>query len=130
MAADFAFHADCTCKCRANREKQENKDVSHKEACLSAPHALPDSIQDALSRLAQALDRLDAASLRHAEGERLRATLEAELALMREDRHRLATEIDKERDERLTLEARLADITPRIDRAMDAIRVALSDQEK
>jgi predicted nucleic acid-binding Zn-ribbon protein len=97
---------------------------------LSASPALPDSIQDALSRLAQALDRLDAASLRHAEGERLRATLEAELALMREDRHRLATEIDRERDERLTLEARLADITPRIDRAMDAIRVALSDQER
>jgi predicted nucleic acid-binding Zn-ribbon protein len=93
-------------------------------------HPLPIPVQEALSRLAQALDRLDAASLRHAEGERLRATLEAELALMREDRHKLATEIDKERDERLTLETRLADITPRIDRAMEAIRIALADEER
>ena len=90
---------------------------------------MSNSIRDALSRLTSALDRLDAVSIRHAEGERTRSTLETELALMREDRHALAVELDQERTHRVNAEDSLAELTPRIDRAMLAIRQSLSDQQ-
>jgi Domain of unknown function (DUF4164) len=83
-----------------------------------------DPVRDALARLSAALDRLDTVSLRHADGER--ATLEAELALMREDRHRLACQIDEERAARSLAESSLDDLAPRIDRAIGAIRTSLA----
>ena len=43
-------------------------------------------VLEALARFGAALDRLEAASLRHHEGERVRLTLQSELALMRADR--------------------------------------------
>jgi hypothetical protein len=83
-------------------------------------------IRDALARLSAALDRLDAASLRHADGDRARTTLETELQLMREDRHQLARLLDEEKAARAEAEASLGEIAPRIDRAMAAIRLNLS----
>jgi predicted nucleic acid-binding Zn-ribbon protein len=85
-----------------------------------------DPIREALSRLAQALDRLDAVSVRHAEAERARATLETELALMREDRHELARQLDGERALREDCQAALATLEPRLDRAAETLRHALA----
>jgi adenylylsulfate kinase-like enzyme len=84
-----------------------------------------DPIREALARLGVALDRLDTASLRHADGDRARTTLETELALMREDRHRLAREIDAEKFARVEAEAGLAEIAPRLDRAIATLRAGM-----
>lgn len=86
---------------------------------------MSDLIRDALARLSAALDRLDAISLRHAEGDRARANLESELALMREDRHQLAAMLDQERSVRTDAEEALAAVSPRIDAAMQALRAEL-----
>ena len=88
--------------------------------------ALSEPIREALARLSAALDRLDAASLRHADGDRARATLESELSLMREDRHQLARALDEETAARLLSETQLADLAPRIDRAISALRTSLA----
>lgn len=87
---------------------------------------MSDPIRDALARLSSALDRLDAVSLRHADGDRARTTLETELSLMREDRHQLARLLDEEKASRQTAEASLGDLAPRIDRAIAAIRTGLA----
>lgn len=88
---------------------------------------MSDLIKDALTRLNGALDRLDAVSIRHVEAERVRGTLETELALMREDRHALANLLDTERDARTRAEDGLAEIAPRVDRAISAIRQTLNE---
>lgn len=88
---------------------------------------MADLVAEALNRLAAALDRLDAASLRHIEADRLRATLETELAVMREDRHRLAGMLDHETAARRDAEQCLHDILPRIDRAIGAVRAGLAE---
>lgn len=81
-----------------------------------------------MARLSSALDRLDATSLRHADGDRARATLETELALMREDRHQLTRLLDEERSARDAAEAGLAELAPKIDIAIAALRASLSDR--
>ena len=83
-------------------------------------------IRDALARLSSAIDRLDAVSLRHADGDRARTTLETELSLMREDRHSLARLLDVEKASRTSAETSLGDLAPRIDRAIAAIRTSLA----
>lgn len=88
---------------------------------------MSETIAAAITRLSAAIDRLDAASLRLADGETHRTALETEIMLMREDRHKLARELDAERAARLRAEDGLADLSPRIDRAMSAIRAALAE---
>lgn len=87
---------------------------------------MSDPIRDALARLSSAIDRLDAVSLRHADGDRARATLEMELSLMREDRHNLARLLDVEKASRTSAETSLGDLAPRIDRAIAAVRTSLA----
>lgn len=87
---------------------------------------MSDPIREALARLSTAIDRLDAVSLRHADGDRARATLETELSLMREDRHQLARLLDEEKSSRTIAEMSLGDLAPRIDRAIAAIRTSLT----
>lgn len=53
-----------------------------------------ESLEAALRRLAAALDQLEAASERRAQADALRANLEEELAVMQDDRSRLAVELD------------------------------------
>ena len=53
---------------------------------------LPERLDAALQRLAAALDRLDAAIERRAKADALRANLADELAVMQDDRSRLAVE--------------------------------------
>jgi len=54
----------------------------------------PERLEAALRRLAAALDQLDAASERRVKADLLRANLEEELAVMQDDRSRLAVELD------------------------------------
>jgi Domain of unknown function (DUF4164) len=82
-------------------------------------------VQTALLRLSASLDRLDAISLRYLESDRLRADLEMELAVMRDDRQKLAQMLDQERAQRLEACAGLTAIAPKIDAAMLAIRESL-----
>ncbi len=55
---------------------------------------LPPRLDEALRRLNSALDQLDAASTRRAEAEASRSDLAEELAVMQDDRSRLAVELD------------------------------------
>lgn len=84
-----------------------------------------DPVQDALQRFAQALDRLEAASLRHQEGERMRMALESELALMRTDRQALAETLDQAVARNRQLEEQVTLIDQRLDRAIGSVRDAL-----
>ncbi|MCA0424484.1 MAG: DUF4164 domain-containing protein [Proteobacteria bacterium] len=87
----------------------------------------PDPVQEALARFGAALDRLEAVSLRHQEGERMRMALESELALMRADRQGLAENLDRSSARGRLLEEQLLSLDQRIDRAMLAVRDALKD---
>lgn len=75
-------------------------------------HSAP--VSQALSRLSAAIDRLEAAALRHREGERMRKALETELALMREDRRQLADILDETLAEGRALYADVTALGPRI----------------
>jgi hypothetical protein len=55
---------------------------------------LPERLQEALARMASAIDQLEAAGERLAVADRVRADLEDELAVMQDDRARLAVELD------------------------------------
>lgn len=85
-------------------------------------------MQDALARFSAALDRLEAASLRHQEGERMRMALESELALMRADRQALAESLDQSLFRNRQLEEQLVALDQRIERAMGAVRDVLKDE--
>lgn len=86
-------------------------------------------VEDALARFGAALDRLEAASLRHQEGERQRHALESELALMRADRQQLAERLDRATASHRQLEAEIAALDQRIERAIHSVRDALKDDE-
>jgi len=60
----------------------------------AATHKLPERLEAALRRLAAALDKLEAAGERRAKADALRANLEEELAVLQDDRSRLAVELD------------------------------------
>jgi hypothetical protein len=87
---------------------------------------MPDPVSEALNRLSAALDRLDAAAIRYGEADRVRATLETELAVMREDRHRLAEMLDLETGARLEADQTLRDCLPRLDRAITQVKAGLA----
>ncbi|MFN7321920.1 MAG: DUF4164 family protein [Methylobacterium sp.] len=87
---------------------------------------MSDPVAEALSRLRAALDRLDAAAIRHVEADRVRATLETELAVMREDRHHLAEMLDLETVARLEADQALRDCLPRLDRAIAQVKAGLA----
>jgi hypothetical protein len=83
-------------------------------------------VQEALARFSAALDRLEAASLRHQEGERMRLALESELALMRADRQQLAETLDQSVARGRQLEEQMVLIDQRIERAIASVRDSLS----
>ena len=56
--------------------------------------SLPPRLDAALQRLASALDQLEAATERRAKADAARGDLEEELAVMQDDRSRLAVELD------------------------------------
>ena len=85
-----------------------------------------DPVQEALGRFSAALDRLEAASLRHQEGERLRHMLENELALMRTDRQALAEKLDQSTARNRQLDEQFLALDQRIERAISSVRDALA----
>ncbi|MGH6840651.1 MAG: DUF4164 family protein, partial [Methylocella sp.] len=83
---------------------------------------LPESLDTALIRLAAALDRLDAAIERRAKADALRANLQDELAVMQDDRARLAVELDGAIARSNSLELANGEVARRLNGASAEIR--------
>ena len=83
------------------------------------------TLEDALRRLKAALDTLEMAAARRLEMERGSESLETELALMRDDRSRLAVELDGALARGARIEQAAAEVSRRIDRAIASVRGAL-----
>lgn len=78
-------------------------------------------VDNALARLEGALAQLEAAARRRIDAERGRANLETELALMQDDRARLAAELDGATARLGEVETAAADVDQRLERAMNVI---------
>jgi chromosome segregation ATPase len=87
---------------------------------------LPERLDAALKRLAAALDRLDAASDRRAKADALRTNLEDELAVMQDDRSRLAVELDGAIARSKSLELANDEVARRLTGASAEIREVLA----
>ena len=79
----------------------------------------------ALGRLAAALDALDSALARRLENDRRHALLDIQLQAAHDDRARLAAELDSNATRADTLEKVNRDIAHRLDQAMETIRSIL-----
>ncbi|MGH6794693.1 MAG: DUF4164 family protein [Methylocella sp.] len=88
---------------------------------------LPERLDAALKRLAAALDRLDAASERRGKADALRANLEDELAVMQDDRSRLAVELDGAIARSKSLELANREVARRLNGAREEIRGVLAE---
>jgi 2-methylisocitrate lyase-like PEP mutase family enzyme len=93
----------------------------------ATPTKLPERLDAALKRLAAALDRLDAASDRRAKADALRANLEDELAVMQDDRSRLAVELDGAIARAKSLELANNEVARRLNGASAEIRGILAE---
>ena len=83
-------------------------------------------LENALMRLDGALAQLEAAARRRVEAERGRANLETELALMQDDRARLAAELDGATARLGDVETAAADVDQRLERAMNVIGAVIA----
>jgi chromosome segregation ATPase len=88
---------------------------------------LPEHLDAALRRLAAALDRLDAARERRAKADALRANIEDELAVMQDDRSRLAVELDGAIARSRSLELANDEVARRLSGASAEIREVLAE---
>ena len=86
-------------------------------------------LDNALARLDTALGQLEAAARRRVEAERGRGTLETELALMRDDRARLAAELDGAMARLGQVETAAADVDQRLERAMNVVGAVIARVE-
>lgn len=82
----------------------------------------PNPLDAALKRLAHALESLEAADERRAAAGRVRADLEEELAVMQDDRARLAAELDGALASNRSLSLANADVNARLERAEGMLR--------
>ncbi len=83
----------------------------------------------ALKRLNAALDQLEAAAARRADADAMRADLEEELAIMRDDRSRLAVELDGTTARAQSMQTASAEVSRRIDRVSTVLRSVLAAVE-
>jgi chromosome segregation ATPase len=90
---------------------------------------LPERLDTALKRLAIALDRLDAASERRVKMDAMRANLEEELAVMQDDRSRLAVELDGAIARAKSLELANDEVARRLNQACESIKAVLSEAD-
>jgi hypothetical protein len=95
---------------------------------MSQPMAF--AIDRALLRLRGALQSLEAAAARRAELDRSKSSLETELALMQDDRARLAVELDGALARANRLDAITGEMAARIDRAMLSIRTVIDAADR
>ena len=91
--------------------------------------SVPAAIESALKRRASALDRLEASAERQGQALAARGDTAEEFAIMRDDRSRLAVEIDGALAKLKRLEQANEEAMKRIERASGAIRAALGDAD-
>ena len=82
-------------------------------------------LDEALRRLASALDQLEAATARRAAAEAARADLTEELAVMQDDRARLALDLDAALARAKRLEATSQQVSRRLDKTSASIRTLI-----
>lgn len=93
----------------------------------TASAKMPESLAAALQRLAAALDKLDAACERRAKADAMRANLEEELAVMQDDRARLAVELDGALARVKSLELAHEELSRKLSHARAEIAAVLSE---
>jgi chromosome segregation ATPase len=93
----------------------------------AATRKVPERLDAALRRLAAALDKLEAASERLAKAGALRANLEEELAVLQDDRSRLAVELDGAIARSNALELANEEVGRRLNHASAEIRAVLTE---
>jgi hypothetical protein len=86
------------------------------------PPILPRSLDTALKRLASALDHLEAAGERRVQADGVRADLEEELSVMRDDRARLAVELDGALARARNLALANTEVRQRLEKAGDTVK--------
>lgn len=96
------------------------------EDAATTTNKLPECLEAALRKLAAALDRLDAANERRAKADALRANVEEELAVMQDDRSRLAVELDGAVARSKSLELANHEVARRLNHASAEIKAVLS----
>jgi hypothetical protein len=84
------------------------------------------NVDHALARLDTVLTRLEASVAHRLEAEREPGDLETELAIMAEDRARLAAELDAASARLATVEATTSDVGYRLGRAIEAVEGVLA----
>ena len=89
--------------------------------------SIPTALEAALKRLSAALDHLDAASDRRARADAARGDLEDELAVMQDDRSRLAIELNSALARVGSLDLAYREAERRLERAGATIRAALGE---
>lgn len=94
---------------------------------MNMTHRSP--LDDALTRLDAALVALEAAVVRRQAADARRADAEKELAVMQDDRARLAVELDGALTRLQRLEATAGEVDRRVERAMSEIRGVLARVE-
>jgi small-conductance mechanosensitive channel len=80
----------------------------------------------ALKRLAAALDQLEAAAARRADADAIGADFEEELAIMQDDRSRLAVELDGAIARANSLQIANAEVARRLEQASATLRAILA----
>ena len=86
---------------------------------------LSPAIRQSLVRLRAAVEALEQAETRRRENQRQTGPIETELALMQDDRARLATELDAALARSNRVEALSEDLSRKVDAAMMAVRAVL-----
>lgn len=87
--------------------------------------SVSDILQRALNRLGTALEQLEASVARRAQADSARANLEDELAVMQDDRARLAMELDAAMARNQKLTNANDDVAARLDHASATVRALL-----
>jgi chromosome segregation ATPase len=88
---------------------------------------LPDGLESALQTLTAALDRLDAARERRAIADGLRANLDEDLAIIKDERVKLAVELDSAAARARALEAANDEVKRRLAHISAEIKAVLSE---
>lgn len=87
-------------------------------------------IDEAIARLRSSLGLLEAAAARRAESDRSKSTLETELALMQDDRARLAVELDSALARANRLDTTTDELSRRIERAIGSVRSVIEAADR
>jgi hypothetical protein len=90
----------------------------------------PTSVEAALERLEAAVSKMEDVVERRIEADRVHSGRDVEVQALSDDRSRLADELDATYARFARLETANREVSQRLDRAIDTIRLALSPQAK